>query len=145
VFIRLELLRTHYRVNRSAMLVGSEVTLPTNTPIHASALLRQLCCRTGEGDQRGGEWEPIKIPHWNSAYIPKSTRNPSLLTRPRPPSYRQAIGLRNQARKLRMVLARPGVRSMTKIDSKNSLYPLGHFTEHLVGVFGKTPCERNVN
>jgi hypothetical protein len=46
----------------------------------------------------GGEWESIKIPHRNLAYVPKSTRNPSLLTRSRPPSYRQAIGLRNRAR-----------------------------------------------
>jgi hypothetical protein len=40
---KLKLLRTHYRVNGSAMLVGSEVTLSTNSPIHAPALLRQLC------------------------------------------------------------------------------------------------------
>jgi hypothetical protein len=44
-------------------------------------------------DQRGGEWEPIKIPHQNLAYVPKSTRNRSLLTRSRASSYRQAIGL----------------------------------------------------
>jgi hypothetical protein len=36
------------------------------------------------GDQRGGEWEPIKIPQKNLAYIPKSTqshnkRNPAAL------------------------------------------------------------------
>jgi hypothetical protein len=43
----------------------------------------------------GGEWEPIKIPHRTLAYVPKSTGNPSHLTRSRPPSYRQAIGLRN--------------------------------------------------
>jgi hypothetical protein len=45
----------------------------------------------------GGEWEPIKIPHWNLAYVPKSTINCSLLTRSRPSSYRPAIGLRNWA------------------------------------------------
>jgi hypothetical protein len=28
------------------------------------------------GDQRGGEWEPIKIPSWNLAYIPKLPPNP---------------------------------------------------------------------
>jgi septal ring factor EnvC (AmiA/AmiB activator) len=28
---------------------------------------------TGEGDQRGGDWEPIKIILDNLAYIPKST------------------------------------------------------------------------
>jgi hypothetical protein len=36
----IKLLKNHYRVNGSAMLVGSEVTLPTNAPIHAPALLR---------------------------------------------------------------------------------------------------------
>jgi quercetin dioxygenase-like cupin family protein len=46
----------------------------------------------------GGEWEPIKIPHRNLAYVPKSTQNRSLLTRSRPSSYRQAIGLWNWAR-----------------------------------------------
>jgi hypothetical protein len=40
VFRGLKLLRTHYRVNGSAMLVGSEVTLPMNSPIYALALLR---------------------------------------------------------------------------------------------------------
>jgi hypothetical protein len=53
-------------------------------------------------DQRrrleGGEWEPIKIPRRNLAYIPKSTRRPSLLTRPRPHSYSKAIGLQNWVR-----------------------------------------------
>jgi hypothetical protein len=47
---------------------------------------------------RGGEWEPIKIPRGNLAYILKSTRCPSLLTRLRPPSYRQAISSRNWVR-----------------------------------------------
>jgi hypothetical protein len=46
----------------------------------------------------GGEWEPIKIPRRNLAYIPKSTRRPSLLTRPRPHSYNKAIGLQNRVR-----------------------------------------------
>jgi hypothetical protein len=46
----------------------------------------------------GGEWEPIKILLENLAYIPKSTRRPSLLTRPRPHSYSTAIGPQNQAR-----------------------------------------------
>jgi hypothetical protein len=43
VFRGLKLLRTHYKVNRSAMLVGSKVTLPINAPICAPALLRQSC------------------------------------------------------------------------------------------------------
>jgi hypothetical protein len=45
-----------------------------------------------------GEWEPITILLKNLAYIPKSTQNPSLLTRPRPHSYSKAVGPRNRAR-----------------------------------------------
>jgi hypothetical protein len=44
----------------------------------------------------GGEWEPIKISHRNLAYVPKSTRCPSLLTRPRPPIYGRAINPQNR-------------------------------------------------
>jgi hypothetical protein len=54
--------------------------------------------RTGEGPEkvtRWGEWEPIKIPLRNVAYIPNSTQRPSLLTQPRPHSYSQAISPRN--------------------------------------------------
>jgi hypothetical protein len=46
----------------------------------------------------GGEWEPIKIPHRNLAYVPKTTRRPSLLTRPRLNSYSKAVSRRNRAR-----------------------------------------------
>jgi hypothetical protein len=41
-----------------------------------------------------------------------------------------------------MVLARPRVRSTTEINLKNNLYPLRHFTEHLVGAFEKSSWER---
>jgi hypothetical protein len=34
---------------------------------------------------------------------------------------------------------------MTKIDSKNSLSPLRHFTEHLEGVLGKLPRENDLD
>jgi hypothetical protein len=44
-----------------------------------------------------------------------------------------------------MVLARLCVRSTIKIDLKNSLYPYRHFTEQLVGVFGKSPRESDLN
>jgi hypothetical protein len=54
--------------------------------------------RTREGDQRRGEWEQIKIPQWNLAYIPKMTRGLSLLAQPRPASYRSVIGPRNRTR-----------------------------------------------
>jgi hypothetical protein len=46
----------------------------------------------------GGEWEPIKIPRGNSAYLPKSTQRASLLTRQSLHSYRKAIGHRNRVR-----------------------------------------------
>jgi hypothetical protein len=39
----LSLLRTPYRVNGVATLLGRKVTLPSNAPIHTTALLRQLC------------------------------------------------------------------------------------------------------
>jgi hypothetical protein len=52
-----------------------------------------------EGDQREGEWEPIKILLENLAYIPKSTRRPSLLTRSRPHNYRKAINPQNRVSK----------------------------------------------
>jgi hypothetical protein len=44
-----------------------------------------------------------------------------------------------------MVLAGPHVKSMTKINSKNSLYPLRYFTEHMVGVFRKLPQENDLD
>jgi hypothetical protein len=40
-----------------------------------------------------------------------------------------------------MVLVRSRERSTTQLDSENSLSPLGHFTEHLEGVFEKLPQE----
>jgi hypothetical protein len=41
---------------------------------------------------RGGEWEPIKISLRNLAYIPNSTRHPSLLTQSRPHNYSKTVG-----------------------------------------------------
>jgi hypothetical protein len=46
----------------------------------------------------GGEWEPIKIPHRNLAYVPNQIRRPSLLTQPRPHNYNKAVDPRNQVR-----------------------------------------------
>jgi hypothetical protein len=43
------------------------------------------------------------------------------------------------------VLVRPHEKSTTKIDSKNSLSPFRHFTEHLVGVFEKLPRENDLD
>jgi hypothetical protein len=48
--------------------------------------------------RRGGEWESIKIPHGNLAYIPNRIRRPSLLTRSSSHSYSKTIGLRNRVR-----------------------------------------------
>jgi hypothetical protein len=42
-----------------------------------------------------------------------------------------------------MVLARPRERPTKKIDLKNSLYPLSHFTEHLV--LNKLPQENDLD
>jgi hypothetical protein len=43
------------------------------------------------------------------------------------------------------VLVRLHERLTTKINSKNSLSPLRHFTEQLVGVFGKLPRENDLD
>jgi hypothetical protein len=43
------------------------------------------------------------------------------------------------------VLTRPHKRSTTKTRLKNSLSPLRHFTEHLVGVFEKLPRENDLD
>jgi hypothetical protein len=43
------------------------------------------------------------------------------------------------------VLTRPHKRSTTKTRLKNSLSPLRHFTEHLVGVFEKLPWENDLD
>jgi hypothetical protein len=72
---------------------------------------------TGEVDQRGGEWEPIKIPRWNLAYILKSARRPSLLTRSRPYSYIKAIGIRNWVRD-RSGTLNDASKTMSEIDDK---------------------------
>jgi hypothetical protein len=48
----------------------------------------------------GGEWESIKIPSRNSAYVPKLAQRPSLLTWPRPHSYIKVVGPRNRVRNL---------------------------------------------
>jgi hypothetical protein len=43
------------------------------------------------------------------------------------------------------VLTRPCARSITKIRSKNNLYPHRHFTKHLMNAFRKPPWENNLN
>jgi hypothetical protein len=64
----------------------------------ATSMLWHLVVKDRRRRPEGGEWESIKITHRNLDYILKSTRCPSLLTRLRPSSYRQAISPRNQAR-----------------------------------------------
>jgi hypothetical protein len=50
---------------------------------------------------KGGEWDPIKIPQVNFAYVPNQTQCTLLLTQLRPHNYREAIGPQNQVRKLK--------------------------------------------
>jgi hypothetical protein len=45
---------------------------------------------------------PIKILYQNLRYVPNQTQHTSLLTRPRPHSYREAIDPRNQIRNLEL-------------------------------------------
>jgi hypothetical protein len=52
--------------------------------VRLSCLYTVFSLKDRRGDQRGGEWEPIKIPQSNLVYIPKSTqihnkRNPAAL------------------------------------------------------------------
>jgi hypothetical protein len=89
---------TSYQVELPVKLSG------VHNVFHVSQLKRCLKPLTDvviEGPEkatRGGEWEPIKIPHRNLAYIPNRTRRTSLLTRPKSPSYRLAIDPQNHAR-----------------------------------------------
>jgi hypothetical protein len=56
-----------------------------------------------------------------------------------------ALGTRLEtAAEKKSMSAKPGVRSMMKIESKNSLYIHSHFTEYLLGVFEKLPRENNL-
>jgi hypothetical protein len=67
----------------------------------AAQLLGRVPKNVAEGPEkttRGGEWDPIKIPYQNLAYIPKSTRHPSLLTPSKLHSYGTAIGPQNWVR-----------------------------------------------
>jgi hypothetical protein len=76
--------------------------LADSTRVQPYGLVEEVLIEIWMKDRRrrpeGGEWEPIKIPYWNLAYILKLTRCSSLLRRLRPHSCRQAIGLRNRAR-----------------------------------------------
>jgi hypothetical protein len=96
VFLVIKILATeHHRLNSTFLHVT----------FRSQSLLKPTGDQTGsiriEGPEkttRGGEWEPIKIPRRNSVYISNPTRHPSLLTRPRPTSYRKSIGLQNRVR-----------------------------------------------
>jgi hypothetical protein len=106
--------------------------------------------RTGEGDQKRCEWEPIKILRENLAYISKSTRRASLLTRAGPRSYRQAIILQNHIRetetqrkqnKMQVKLwAKP---TTAKIESTGFSLPHPHFIKHFIGMTEKLSQEHN--
>jgi hypothetical protein len=79
---------------------------PRNSPHQGTPCLSHLLSSIvvwGLKDQRrrpegGSEWEPIKIPRRNMAYITKRIWHSSLLTRPGPHSNWTAIGPRNRVR-----------------------------------------------
>jgi hypothetical protein len=67
----------------------------------------------------GGEWEPIKIPHRNLAYIPNQTWRLSLLTRSRLHSYSKPIGPQNQVTKRSRNTNWCWQKNTCEIDDKN--------------------------
>jgi hypothetical protein len=76
---------------------------------------------------RGGEWEPIKILCENFSYVPNSTWRASLLTRPRPHSYRQTIVPQNRVsetethRNHNKIQVKPQVETMMTKNQTNGL------------------------
>jgi hypothetical protein len=93
----------------------------------------------------GGEWEPIKIPHENLAYVPKSTWRASLVARPRPHSYWEAIGSQKRVRNRNHSEKYETVQSRVTSETTIVFSPHKHFIKHLVGVFEKQPWEFNEN
>jgi hypothetical protein len=90
----------------------------------------------------GGEWESIKILHWNLAYILNQTRRLSLITRPGPHTYWTVIGHRNRVRKRSENTNQSQqdyVWDRRQKSDRITVYILRHFTEHLVGAFKKSP------
>jgi hypothetical protein len=103
-----------------------------------------------EKTTRGGEWETIKIPHENLAYVPNLTQRASFLTRLRPHSYRKAIGPQNQVRQPRNTVedntrCKQGhVRDYGKQKQTTSnSSPFVHFTEQLICVTEKSQKKHN--
>jgi hypothetical protein len=94
------------------------------------------------------EWEPIKIAHRNLAYIQKLTRHPTLLTRrdhiaiAKLPAFETGLGTAGETQT-------SATKTTCEIDDKkqlkNSLYPHRHFAEQLVGTFGKSPRESDLD
>jgi hypothetical protein len=78
-------------------LIKGEIEEPGGQ-YHGLICYESLILKDRRRRPEGGEWEPIKIPRRNLAYIPNRTRRTSLLARLRPPSYRLTIGPRNRAR-----------------------------------------------
>jgi hypothetical protein len=98
------------------------------------------------------EYEPIKIPQGNLGYILKSIRRVSLLARPRPHSYEEAISPQNQLRqpesqwKKTLGASRATCEiSVNKIDKQSNLKPHAYFTEHLICMTEKPPQILNKN
>jgi hypothetical protein len=79
---------------------------------------------------------------------PKINPKPLSLTRSKPHSYSKAVSPRNQARNrsgTQNDVSKTTQEIDDKIDSKNSLSPFRHFTEHLADVFGKLPWENDLD
>jgi hypothetical protein len=89
-------------LNKSRWFTGqkyqciSKITFFSDDIRKASCFMKITLWRIGEDDQRGSEWESIKIPRINLVYIPNRTRHPSPLTRLGPHSYWIAIDSQNR-------------------------------------------------
>jgi hypothetical protein len=97
--------------------------------------------RTREGDQRGGEWETIKIPRGNLAYILKLSWHVSVLTQSRPHSYKKATSPQNRVSTLKtqwkMILDASKVMYETNNQNRiNKQLKTSH-------TFHQAPCRRD--
>jgi hypothetical protein len=99
-----------------------------------------------EKANRGDEYEPIKIPLENSAYVLKSIHHASLLTRSTPHSYRETIDPPNRVSQSEITVEDDThaikiscKTTATKNRSTNNSKSHAHFIEHLVCMLEKSP------
>jgi hypothetical protein len=86
---------------KNSILMCHQINLGEEHQIKSGLCLSLISCTDNEGPEkatRGGWIEANQNSSLELGLYPKINLNPSLLTRPRPPSYKQAIGLRNRAR-----------------------------------------------